>query len=374
MIGKDSDFSRRLLAWYGQHRRDLPWRRRRPDPYHVLVSETMLQQTQVTTVIPYFTRFIARFPTLADLARADPQEVLRQWQGLGYYSRARHLQRAAADIAANFGGKVPSTVERLLELPGIGRYTAGAIASIAFNRRAPILDGNVARVLCRLDAVREDPRGAAVRARLWKRAEEILPRSRLSDFNSAMMELGAMICTPRGPRCGACPVRKHCRAFAADLQNQIPPPKRAVTTPLHRRWVFCIRGKNKFLIEQRPATGRWAGMWQFITLKPTQPAKMSASLGAHISMRTSPPRRIGELRHALSHRRYIFDVLVCEVRGDSTSLDRKWVAFKELLNFPMPTPHVRIAAMVKAMGEETARPRDPSPGAVLQNKNRVARK
>src|SRR3954471_23454660 len=162
MLGSATTFARRLLRWYDRVRRDLPWRAvgadGRPDPYHVLVSEAMLQQTQVATVIPYFNRFIARFATLADLAGADEQEVLRLWQGLGYYSRARNLQKAARRVVSEFGGKLPADVDRLRNLPGVGRYTAGAVASIAFGKRAPILDGNVVRVLCRVEKVTADPR------------------------------------------------------------------------------------------------------------------------------------------------------------------------------------------------------------------------
>src|SRR3954470_16957732 len=205
MLGSPTTFARRLLRWYDRARRDLPWRAvgadGRPDPYHVLVSEAMLQQTQVATVIPYFNRFIARFATLADLARADEQEVLRLWQGLGYYSRARNLQKAARRVVSEFGGQLPADVDRLRALPGVGRYTAGAVASIAFGKRAPILDGNVVRVLCRVEKVTSDPRDRDTQALLWRRAEEVLPKVRVGDFNSALMELGATACIPRSPQC-----------------------------------------------------------------------------------------------------------------------------------------------------------------------------
>ncbi len=215
MLGDLPDFQRKLLRWYDKERRDLPWRLPRTscatsrlNPYHVLVSEAMLQQTQVATVIPYYQRFLDQFPSIAELACADEHDVLRLWQGLGYYSRARNLHAAAKRIANELGGTFPDTVESLLELPGVGRYTAGAVASIAFDRRAPILDGNVVRVLCRIDKVEGDPREKNTQAGLWTRAEEILPAKRPGDFNSALMELGATICTPRNPRCLFCPVRK----------------------------------------------------------------------------------------------------------------------------------------------------------------------
>src|SRR5436190_816007 len=226
-------FTRKLLGWYDKNRRDLPWRlprgaaaNCRPDPYHVLVSETMLQQTQVATVIPYFRRFLEHFPMVTALARAGEQDVLRLWQGLGYYSRARNLLRAARAIVAEHGCELPANLERLLALPGVGRYTAGAIASIAFGIRAPILDGNVARVLCRLDRIESNPREQETREELWRRAEEILPKKRVGDFNSALMELGATVCTPRNPQCLICPVRGFCEAFKARVQDKIPQPRK----------------------------------------------------------------------------------------------------------------------------------------------------
>src|SRR5688500_13285875 len=191
---------RRLTEWYRRTRRDLPWRvppGARPDPYHVLVSEAMLQQTQVATVVPYFRRFIERFPTIADLARADEQDVLRMWQGLGYYTRARNLRAAAQAVVRDFGGELPRDLDSLLRLPGVGRYTAGAVATLAFDEPAAIVDGNVVRVICRLDRFESDPREKATSELIWRRAEQIVPARRAGDFNSALMELGATICTPR---------------------------------------------------------------------------------------------------------------------------------------------------------------------------------
>jgi A/G-specific adenine glycosylase len=345
MIGKSTDFAKRLLGWYRQHRRDLPWRLPRGDsaasldPYRVLVSEAMLQQTQVATVIPYFERFLGQFPTIFALADADPQEVLRAWQGLGYYSRARNLQAAAKQIVANFAGRVPATVEQLLTLPGIGRYTAGAVASIAFEQRAPILDGNVARVLCRIDAMRGDPRDPKAREKLWSRAEEILPRKQIGDFNSALMELGALICTPRSPQCLLCPVRVNCSANAAELQDKIPPPKKAKATPLLNRWTFCIRHGNRYLVEQRPPKGRWAGMWQFATMEAADARVSADMIQSHYSLRVTEPVLLCVVEHALTHRRYRFDVFACDNLG-KTSGD--WVTLQELNDRPMPRPHLKI--------------------------------
>jgi A/G-specific adenine glycosylase len=356
MTGTLSEFQRRLLRWYDGHRRDLPWRLplnssagdAALDPYHVLVSEAMLQQTQVATVIPYFRSFLEKFPTLPALANADLQEVLRAWQGLGYYSRARNLQKAAMKILTDFDGHVPSDVEQLLELPGVGRYTAGAVASLAFGNRAPILDGNVARVLCRLDAVKEDPRELVTRELLWVRAEEILPRKRVGDFNSALMELGALICTPRSPRCLLCPLNKQCSAYAAGISEQIPPPKKAKPIPLIQRWTFCIRSENRYLIEQRPASGRWAGMWQFVTIEPTKKRPSVDLIRSQFSLRTSMPKPIGTVEHALTHRRYHFHIFLCDLIGPVESPPpRKWVTLKEIVKHPLPRPQVKIIDLLE---------------------------
>jgi A/G-specific adenine glycosylase len=321
-----------------------------PNPYHVLVSEAMLQQTQVATVIPYFRRFIGRFPTLAHLASADPQEVLRLWQGLGYYSRARNLQAAAKAVVQQYGGDLPRERDALLKLPGVGRYTAGAIASIAFDRRAAILDGNVTRVLCRVDRIEGDPRERQTQDLLWRRAEEILPRKRVGAFNTALMELGATVCIPRSPQCLICPVRQHCEAYAAGVQEKIPAPRKATPTPLLRRATFCIRRGDRWLIEQRPAKGRWAGMWQFVTLPADAPAG-PAALHELLPVRTTDPRPLGTVRHGLTHRRYQFEVFTCEALagdagGDATP--RTWSTLDGLSEYPLPRPHLKVAELLRS--------------------------
>lgn len=354
-------FRRRLLNWYDRHRRDLPWRPPRTDapvpasvdPYLVLVSELMLQQTQVETVIPYFRRFIERFPTLADLALADEQEVLRLWQGLGYYARARNLQQATQKVMADFDGRLPPDIKSLRTLPGVGRYTAGAISSIAFGRRAPILDGNVIRVLCRLDRIEGDPRDPATQEVLWARAEEVLPRARVGDFNSALMELGAVVCSPRAPRCLLCPARGNCDAFIAGVQEKLPPPKKARPTPLRKRWVFCIRRQTpageEWLIEQRPANGRWAAMWQFVTIEATTTPPNDQSLSGRLPLKISAPTAVGVVTHALTHRRYQFEVFQCNASEELPLSDhpRRWTALADLGRYPLPRPHLKVARILQ---------------------------
>jgi A/G-specific adenine glycosylase len=358
MRGSSSGFSKRLLVWYDRHRRNLPWRlptgsAAALDPYHVLVSEAMLQQTQVATVIPYFHRFLERFPTLQSLAQADEQEVLRAWQGLGYYSRARNLQAAARRVIQEHDGAIPRTVDALLRLPGIGRYTAGAVASIAFDCRAPIVDGNVARVVCRLDRIESDPREKPTQELLWQRATEILPKRRCGDFNSALMELGATVCTPRNPKCLLCPVREHCEAQAAGVQEQIPPPRAAKPTPLLTRDVLCVRRNDRYLIEQRPAKGRWAGMWQFVTI-PSTPPRRPALAGITIGP------QLGAVTHGLTHRRYEYRVFRAEAEADfhvDGATPRRWVTLAELDAYPLPRPHLKVVAMLSADAVGAGSPR-----------------
>ncbi|QOV89984.1 A/G-specific adenine glycosylase [Humisphaera borealis] len=348
MVGTSIRFATSLLSWYDRARRNLPWRppllSPPPDPYFVLVSELMLQQTQVATVIPYFHRFVGHLPTIARLAEADEQDVLKLWQGLGYYSRARNLRRAARMVMEEFGGRLPSSVEALTKLPGVGRYTAGAIASIAFDQKAPILDGNVMRVICRLDAIEADPRTPAVQKQLWLRAAELLPDARAGDFNSSLMELGATVCTPRAPNCLLCPVSKHCQALAAGLADRIPPPRKAKVTPVERRIVLCIRRGDRWLIEQRPAKGRWAGLWQFVT-RPDEPRGPAAV--TPVKVRRFTP--LGEVRHQLTHRSYVFDARVgISLGNEEPRIDGpfRWVRLGELSEHPVSKPQLEIAAML----------------------------
>ena len=342
-------FAKALLNWYDGAKRDLPWRVATgyPNAYHVLVSEAMLQQTQVATVIPYFASFLESFPTIESLAASDEQRVLRLWQGLGYYSRARNLRKAAIAVVEQFGGVVPGTVEALLTLPGVGRYTAGAVASLAYDTIAPIVDGNVVRVLCRIDAIEKDPREPSIQKQLWVRAEEMLPKKRVGDFNSALMELGATVCTPKTPACLICPVRKFCSAFDLQIQHRVPVAKKPKTTPLQQRWVHCIEDKaGRFLIEQRPATGRWAGMWQFITRPTAEPDPA-------LQIATTPPKDLGVVRHTLTHRRYEFHVSRALLKSAAPKLadsnTRRWSTLEAMEELPFSKPHLTIRRLLTAV-------------------------
>lgn len=353
MLGDLTRFQQHLLRWYTRNARKLPWRTSprastRPDPYHVLVSEAMLQQTQVATVVPFFTRFIQRLPSISDLAEARPQELLRLWQGLGYYARVRNLQATAKIVVKMYDGRVPSSVQELRELPGIGPYTAGAIASIAYDQREAIVDGNVARVLCRLDAIQSNPKTPSVRKLLWQRAYEILPQRRIGHFNSALMDLGATVCTPRAPKCPDCPVRTHCSALARSIVDRTPLAAPARARPVERRCTFCITQAGKYLLEQRLAQGRWASMWQFPTVVSDACRPTSASLARYFGLNVDDIRRLGKIRHELTHRRYEFEVFRCSTRRPGKVRPRRWVRLSDLHQFPLPRPHVQIADLLRA--------------------------
>ncbi len=255
-------FRRRIFAWYDKHGRDLSFRHTR-DPYRIWISETMLQQTTVAAVVPYYERFLKSFPTVQALAATSEHDVLRLWEGLGYYSRARNLHAAAREIVEEQGGIFPRTASELARLKGIGRYTAGAIASFAFDEPAPIVEANTLRLYCRLLAYRGDPRSAAGQQRLWQFAERIVPRKHAGRFNHALMDLGTTVCTPRDPKCDVCPVRANCLAFAQGAQNEVPTRKaRPTVTDVSEAYVV-VRRNGKILVRQREAGERWAGMWDF---------------------------------------------------------------------------------------------------------------
>ncbi len=299
----------RLLRWYRRRGRALPWRRR-PTPYRVWISEIMLQQTTVAAVEPYFNRFVRRFPGVAALAGARVEEVLAHWSGLGYYRRARNLHDAARRIVRLHGGRIPESLEALRALPGVGAYTAGAIRSIGFHRPAAAIDGNIARVLARLDAVSGDPVRAATRRAFEARALDLMGKASPSDFNQALMDLGATICTPRRPACGTCPIARHCRAFAEGDAASYPRPARrpaAVDVPIAA--IAVLRGagrraEDRCLLVQRPEGGM-RGLWDFpiadgVTREAV--ARAARRMGARVT------GRAGVVRHVITRHRIRIDV------------------------------------------------------------------
>jgi A/G-specific adenine glycosylase len=345
-----------LLPWYDASRRDLPWRRTL-DPYAVWVSEMMLQQTQVATVLGYYDRWMRRFPTIGDLAGAAEHDVLHAWQGLGYYSRARNLWRGAKAVVSEHGGKMPATAASLRSLPGIGPYSAGAIASIAFGERAALVDGNVVRVLCRLFGLRGDPSRNPLKAELWKLAERLVPPDRPGDFNQALMELGATVCTPRAPRCNACPVRKGCVAHRDGGAERLPElPKRTESVGVARAAAVLERRGRVLCVRVAESAARWAGMWQFPN---TDVARGEAGTDAAAraireatGLSAAPAERLLTVRHSVTHHRITLEVFRCSApRGTARALDCgavDWVPPSALGELAMPSAHRRIARSLVA--------------------------
>jgi A/G-specific adenine glycosylase len=342
---------RRLLPWFDQAQRDLPWRRTR-DPYAIWISEVMLQQTQVATVVPYFERFLAAFPTIGDLARADEQEVLRQWEGLGYYRRARNLHRAAQQIMERHGGTFPTEPSAVAALPGLGRYTCNAVLSQAFDQRLPILEANTLRVLSRLFGRRDEPRRGAANRWLWAAAAELLPRNRVGAFNQALMELGALICSPHAPRCSDCPVAARCAARREGLQAVIPPPKVARPTEPIAEVAVVIHKRDRLLIVQRPADApRWASLWEFphAPLARGENVEDAAVRLARelTNLAVLPVAELLTVRHAIVRQAITLTAVEVEWKAGGFRSEfyatGRWVRAEELASFPVSSPQRRLA-------------------------------
>ncbi len=308
-----------LLRWFRTAARKMEWRETR-DPYRIWLSEVMLQQTRVETAAPYYSRFLARFPDLDSLACAALDDVLSAWEGLGYYARARNLHRAARIVLDRFGGKVPSTAEELVKLPGVGRSTAGAIASIAFGRDEPILDANVRRVVARLFAVRGKLRSAASEKRLWDLSGRLVAKGKGRETALALMDLGAAVCLPKSPRCGDCPLKADCAASSAGIQGEIPPASSRKAVP-HRDIVAALfrRGGGLYFLLRRPTEGLLGGLWAFPSGKRLQEESLENALQRSIreklGVRIAIQRKVGSVGHAYSHYRITLHGFLCSVSG-----------------------------------------------------------
>lgn len=330
----------RLSRWFEHQARDLPWRRKRTG-YTGLISEVMLQQTQVDRVVERYRDFMKRFPTVRQLAEAPEQEVLTQWRGLGYYRRARHLHAAAKIIDARYQGRVPREIQILRSLPGIGRYTAGAIASIVYGQAEPIVDGNIRRVLTRLEAYEESDQRVN-EAWCWEAAHRFVKQSQSPGvFNEAMMELGATICTPHNPGCGHCPVSSACLAFKAGIQDRIPPPKRSARKQTLHLHAVVVRRAGKIYLEQRPENGLWSKMWQMPTIEAPRRLQ-STQIRDALALTVSPLRQRVCFEHHLSHRHLIIDVY------ETTTRVRRgtWRSPDDLADLPMSNAHRKVLVLV----------------------------
>jgi A/G-specific adenine glycosylase len=335
--------SRLLLDWYGREGRDLPWRHSR-DPYRVWLSEIMLQQTTVAAVVPYFKRFLERFPTLEALASASLDEVISLWAGLGYYSRARNLHRTAQQLVAEQDGLFPKHLDALTALPGIGRSTAGAILSIAFDQPAPILDGNVRRVLVRLFAWLEDPRSGRAEKQLWSWAELLTPAESSHDYAQAIMDLGATVCTPRDPNCQCCPLRGLCQAHKQGLTATLPVARKKQKIPVRYQVALIIYSSERILLRQRPAEGFLGALWEFPTADLAagqKPERASASLLSDLDLRGTIVES-GEVQHAYSHFKLKLTVFRVEAEVAtrvSDSGEYRWSSESEFKKLPLHGAH-----------------------------------
>lgn len=345
-----SKFQQDLLNWYDKNKRDLPWRKDQ-DPYKVWVSEIMLQQTKVDTVIPYFNRFINKYPTVYDLAEAEEQEVLKMWEGLGYYSRARNLHTAVREVVENYGGEIPSEPEKLGKLKGIGPYTKGAILSIAFNQPAPAVDGNVMRVFSRILKIEDDIALARTKKVFETYVGKIISKEDPSSFNQAIMDLGATICTPKSPGCMLCPVQDHCQAFAEGIQEELPVKSKQKKQKRIPYVVLAIKNKRgKWLIEKRPASGLLANLWQFpmVPINEIGWDHLENWFYQEYGVKVSTGEKIGKVKHVFSHLIWELEVHPAESEQEYTDDPRiQFVPFEDIKEYPFPVPHQKIIRMIQ---------------------------
>ncbi len=343
------ELSQRILAWYQENARVLPWRGH-PDSYAVWVSEIMLQQTRVETVIPYFERWMRQFPSITALAEAPEQAILSAWEGLGYYSRARNLHKAASVVAAEFGGQLPQEISLLRKLPGIGRYTAAAIASIAFNQDVATIDGNLRRVFARVFDVAlpaDMPEGEKM---LWDLAEKHVPAGRAGDYNQALMDLGAAICLPRNPLCLLCPLSEMCQARALGLQEQRPVLKPKAAVPHKLKLAAVIVRDETVLLIQRPAKGLLGGLWEFPSAEASADSAeaLVAVIETEYRLKVSPVAPLTEVRHAYTHFTLTESAWRCDLVEKTENESFQWIAFAELGNFPMGKVDRQIARVISS--------------------------
>ncbi|WP_077317998.1 A/G-specific adenine glycosylase [Virgibacillus proomii] len=343
-------FQQDLIAWYQRNKRDLPWRKDQ-DPYKIWVSEVMLQQTKVDTVIPYFNRFIKKYPTPEALAEADEEEVLKEWEGLGYYSRARNLHHAVREVVASYGGKVPDTPDELGDLKGVGPYTKGAILSIAFNQPEPAVDGNVMRVFSRILKIEDDISQQRTKKLFEHYVRKLIDTSDPSSFNQAVMELGALICTPKSPACLLCPVQTHCQAFAAGIEETLPVKNKAKKQKTIAYVVILAKNKNdEYIIEKRPDNGLLANLWQFpmVPIEEIGWDHLENWVYGEYGLQIALGDKVGKLKHVFSHIIWQLEIYQAETMEETVKDRRlKFVNCQELSNYPFPVSHQKIMGYIE---------------------------
>jgi A/G-specific adenine glycosylase len=354
IVTRQNDIPARILKWYKRNSRHLPWRTTR-NPYHIWISEVMLQQTQVETVIPYYHRFLTRFPTVETLAAASLQDVLKTWENLGYYARARHLHSAAREIMARTSGTIPDNEKELLRLPGIGTYTAAAILSIAFGQRVPAVDGNVRRVLCRLFAIRDPLEESKTLRHIHELASDLVPPKTSSRFNQGIMDLGATICTPRNPSCALCPVQESCLALDLGLQDALPVTRKRGPLPYRQMTagVLCD-DLGRLLIVRRPFRGLLGGLWKLPGGEKGTGKGLKNSLILEIHKELGIGVRVGEkitaVKHAYTHFRITLHAFRCSLKKGEPSAIKceswQWIDPKNLADVPFSNVDRKIMAFL----------------------------
>jgi A/G-specific adenine glycosylase len=358
---KDADkikslMNRQLLAWYRRNQRSLPWRKT-SNPYRIWISEIMLQQTQVDTVIPYYHRFLKAFPTVSSLARAPLQDVLKVWENLGYYSRARNIHTAARMIVEKFGGRIPDNLEEIKTLPGVGLYTAGAILSIAYGQALPAVDGNVRRILCRLFAIRKPVDDAREQKQLQKLAASLIPAKHPGDFNQALMDLGATICKAKNPDCSRCPVACQCQARLHDLQKVLPITRKAPAIPHRQAAAAIIRNsEGMLLVVQRPTSGLLASLWKlpggFIESDEDLKKSLRHSVKEELSISIRPRKYLASVNHTYTHFRITLQAYECRLlKGTPKPLgcqNWRWALPTDLKKLPLSKIDRMIMTLAKS--------------------------
>jgi len=350
----ETQVASRLLEWYGREGRELPWRQSR-DPYRIWLSEIILQQTTVAAVIGYYQRFLENFPTVEHLANAPQEAVIDLWAGLGYYARARNLHAAAKMIVEEFGGRFPQQVEELMQLPGVGRSTAGAIAALAYEQCAPILDGNVRRILCRLFALQQPPRSTAAEKQLWVWAEQLTPAERVHDYTQAIMDLGATVCAPRKPLCGQCPLQDLCQAHTLGLEQQLPLKQQSKPVPTRREAALLLECKGRYLVRRRPASGLLGGLWEFptISLSVEESPEQKLKLLMQDFAVSGKLRPLGRINHVYSHFRLDLQLFRLSVAGltEVAESENDWFTREELRQLALHGAHKKAVGKIPATGE-----------------------
>ncbi len=350
---------KQIISWYKKNKREMPWRNTK-DPYRIWISETMLQQTQVHTVMPYYQRFVSEFPSVDMLAKARIDQVMKSWEGLGYYGRARNLHKAAQEIMSRFGGRIPDHEKDLLSLPGIGRYTVGAILSIAFEKSVPVLDGNIIRLLSRIFHVTDPVDHVKTKNLLWSLSEQIIPKNRIRDFNQGLMELGAIICKLKNPLCVDCPLSKVCEANRLSIQTELPvrSPKKKI--PHYDVTAGIIWKKGKFLITLRPSKGLLGGLWEFPGGKQKAGESLEDCLKREIREELNIDIEVKNLlvsvKHAYTHFRITLHVFDCRYIGGKIRLNGceayRWIGPDELDHFALPGADRKVIQLLTSKNEE----------------------